>query len=539
LRKPRQHGFDFGPAADHAGARRARRSFRFAVAACLAFTLILWYAERYSSLDLRETQYRMSLTLAPESARPILRNVVRRDREMSETPNAKYVEALAALEEPDQILECYEQAYQLNPTNSFLVINYGSQLYLTGQFQAARERFREASLQPPKNALPRYLEAATLIEAAWRESNGEMPEGLASERLRQALRLIARANESGYPVLFPQPLWHASLPARGQRYADLREAMAKRSMAPLFDLRNRIGALARKAIDQDQAAAWNPWRDELEIMAQHFDGTRKDPKNSPVATQVLFSLLSQKTLSELRIRAAERQGKTPGSLLFERKLLLSNNLAALQGFLDARPAHVEKDLHRLYQPFFLSAGTFLILFFFYGVAFAALRFSHGSRRAWALPHSNLALGTACGGTALLFVLLLVHAVLRLAGGAGGVRMLVVPWGAILGAMILFGLVYPIVCIRREKNNNQAPVDQDSFAAPKGLWRVAAFSLTRRFFGIYIGAFLCALCAWLIVFRFSVGVYPWQFSLLATGMETETLDLLRGIHQNLIAGQGAR
>ena len=133
-----------GTPLDHAGLRRGRRAFRYSVAACVFFGFALWFAEGYLRFDRAETQYRMSLTLHEASARPVLRNVVKRDAEANDPPNAKYVEALAAVEEPDMVLTVYEQAMRLNPRSSFLIINYGCALFLADRPAEARERFREA-----------------------------------------------------------------------------------------------------------------------------------------------------------------------------------------------------------------------------------------------------------------------------------------------------------------------------------------------------------------------------------------------------------
>lgn len=73
----------------------------------------------------------------------------------------------------------------------------------------AREKFREAGVHPPRNALPNYLEAAAL--AAGLKPGADLSESMA---------LVARANNSAAPLLFPVPQWHATLPRAGEYYAN-------------------------------------------------------------------------------------------------------------------------------------------------------------------------------------------------------------------------------------------------------------------------------------------------------------------------------
>src|SRR5690554_2791077 len=143
----------------------------------------------------------MSVTLDEPSARAILRNVVRRDSEQNDRPTPRYLNALAEIEEVDAMAEAYASAYMREPNNAFLVISYGCYLFHEGQYREARERFREAGILPPNNALPRYLEAAALSLSLDDEDD-----------FSEVLTLIVRTNNSGDPILFPEPPWHHTLP---------------------------------------------------------------------------------------------------------------------------------------------------------------------------------------------------------------------------------------------------------------------------------------------------------------------------------------
>jgi len=273
----------FGQRADNAGARRVRRSFRYAVAAWVFFAGTLWYLDGYKRLELRETQYRMALTEEPPSARAVLRNVVRRDKERNAQPNVKYLEALAAVEEADNVLPCYEQAYRLHSEDPWLAINYGCRLFLQAQYKDARERFREAGIHAPKNALPRYLEAAAL---AMQGAAQGAPEAL-EESLRQALGLVERANAAGDPVVFPQPLWHATLPARGYWYARLRRELAQSVCAPLYRLKDLAMRGLPEKTGKTPPEKARAWVDAIAGLGKRLSGSLDGVESPPTPVQCI------------------------------------------------------------------------------------------------------------------------------------------------------------------------------------------------------------------------------------------------------------
>jgi len=58
------------------------------------------------------------------------------------------------------------------------------------------------------------------------------------------------------------------------------------------------------------------------------------------------------------------------------------------------------------------------------------------------------------------------------------------------------------------------------------YRAAYISLLKRYYGLQLGGFICVVCLWSMGYRIVLGIYPWQIELLATGMETQELDLVR-------------
>jgi len=85
----------------------------------------------------------MALSHEDDSQRAILREVVNRDRRDSEVPTARYVAALAYIEEKDIVLERFAEAVELAPDDGDLLIVYGCKLFQMGEFKEARRIFRK------------------------------------------------------------------------------------------------------------------------------------------------------------------------------------------------------------------------------------------------------------------------------------------------------------------------------------------------------------------------------------------------------------
>lgn len=512
----------FGQRADNAGARRVRRSFRYSVAACVLFTGTLWYVDGYKRLELRETQYRMALTEEPQSARAVLRNVVRRDQERNGQPNVKYLEALAAVEEADKVLPCYEQAYHLYSEDPWLAINYGCRLFLQAQYKDARERFREAGIHAPKNALPRYLEAAALAMQGAAQGTPETLE----ESLRQALGLVQRANTAGDPVVFPQPLWHATLPARGYWYARLRRELAQSGCAPLYRLKDLVmRGLAEKA-DKAPAEKEQVWVDAIADMGTNLSGSLEPGESPPTPLQCLAGLQFRLEANQVRQRWAQLRGGEVGLVLAEEGRRLEQAVERLQQFEDGNLEAMSADRALLLNPFLLTGWALLIFGGCYAIAFFLNRLCRADRRSWGLPHPREVYWVAASGLGTLFLVLLAHLPARHAHwDAAWFRGFSGVWIGILAFLALFGLVYSV-------RQNGAP----SPALPT--YRYAAvLSRMRRYFGILLGSFLCLFCVWATCHRLIEGLYPWQVTLLIDGQEKESLRLLREVYENVAMKTG--
>ncbi len=517
----------FGQRADNAGARRVRRSFRYTVAACVLFAGTLWYADGYKRLELRETQYRMALTEEQPSARAVLRNVVRRDKESNAQPNVKYIEALAAVEEVDRVLPCYEEAYRLHAEDPWLAINYGCRLFLQAQYKEARDRFREAGIHAPKNALPRYLEAAALAMQGASQGTPEAQE----ESLRQALGMVERTNAVGDPVLLPPPLWHATLPARGYWYERLRRELAQSACAPLYRMKDlAIRGLSDKADKGDRGRAW---LDAIDRLGIQLSGSLESPEATPTPPQCIAGL--QFRLDVNRIRQAWAQSRTGAvdAALTDEGQRLERALATLQRFEDGNLEAMVADRALLMRPFFLCVGALLLLGSCYTCAFVLTRLWGADRRSWALVHPRAVYWVAGGGLLFLFILLSAHPLARaLHLPVLYFRGFAWLWVGCLAGLTLFGVIYVVRQTRQTCN----PGQKDTLSLPYHF--AAVLSLARRYFGILLGGFLCVYCIWATSHRLVEGLYPWQITLLLDGQESESLRLLRAVY-GMVAGATGR
>jgi len=497
---------------DPAGARRSRRAFRFSVAACLFFAFSMWFSEGYLRFSRLESQYRMALTLPMDSARAILRNVVKRDR--GQTP--KYVEALAFIEESDVILTRYEEAYTLTPNNPYLIINYGCRLFLAGQYKEARERFREAGIQLPKNALPRYLEAAALALSAHEEGD-----------ISEVLALVARTNSGGDPVVFPQPLWHSSLPRAGVCYAKIRRDIADLCCAPLYRFKNMLTGRAHAQIESGRVGDWDAWLERLQGMGMALVGDTKSDPASLGAPQAIAGLQIQHDALELRKRISGMNHGAPDAALIESEVRVNAALNELKAFENKRNQRIESVRGMYTLPLRLIANTFGILLAVYTLALLMGRVMRADRKTWVVPHAHLGKGVLLAGFLLFLIFLGSFSLFQALRSATPLPFAVLRglWYGLLTLLIVFGLGYPVFALQ----GFPAPDVRDGErTAP--IRRAMFFSLSRRYFGILLGGFMCALCLWAMAYRLISGMYPIQLELLVTGLETAELDTIRRVQE---------
>lgn len=516
---------EYGEGGDHAGARRVRRSFRVVVLAIVALTVSLWFAENYLRYDSGETQYRMALTLHDDSARAVLRHVVKRDSEANELPNARYIEALAFIEEEDVVLERYQQAYRLNPNNAGLLMNNGCRLFQMGQFTEARERFREAGvIQPPRNALTRYLEAAALAATSKDDAD-----------LAEAMAIVARANQSGDAVLFPAPLWHGSLPKHSDWYVKRQRDTVDLCLAPLYVFERAVLTHARQDLDAGQIQDWDSWLEKLQGMGERLVGVGVTDRSLLGSAQAVAGIQMQVDALKLRHRISEMNGSSVESGAIAQIAKLESARKVLQDFENGRDEVQARHRAVLEFPFRLIGRAAGLAFLCFALAYMLSRMVHTGRSTWVLPHTALGKGVLLAGM-LAFLILLQAASALQAAGAGGYTSLPLlsslTW-ALLVLLLVFGLLYPAITLppvgavlARVGTATRVDLVRDQARRSR---RSVYVSLMRRYYGICVGSLLVTVCCWILMYRVTHGLYPWELHLSLTGLRGEELAAVLQVH----------
>jgi len=516
---------EFGVGGDQVGQRRLRRSFRYAVAAIVAFAAALYVYDIAARHELRESQYISSLTLPAESARAILRNVVRREQESKGSPTPRYVEALAAIEEDEFALSRYQDALKLNPNDPWLLIKLGCKLFAQSpapddpakHFVEARERFREAAVHPPRNVLPVYLEAAALAGSL-----------AARTDLSEAVVLLARANNSGAPLLMPEPLWHASLPKRGATYADRRRALADRTLAPLYALKQILLTAAESDLQNGQPGDWDAWLEKLEILGAHLLQPPLTEGVTISSNQAMAGIKIQQDAIAYRVRFAELQGHdtTKFSARIEK---LTQAMQALHEFERTRESAIASSRALVLRPLQLSLSGILVVFVAY-VLLSLLGILFGMNRAdLVLQHNRAGIAVLAGG--LLMLAALLAAFLQRGTPGETIELITRTWPAALSALLLFGLAYPwtvlpsarAVLERHFPGDTATPELRRAAARER---RTAYFTLIRRYYGTLLGGMIVVSCVWFLLFRTFHGVYPVQTEILVSGVEAAEYQAVR-------------
>jgi len=520
---------EFGEGGDHIGARRSRRAFRRCVAFCVFFVAVLWVSEWFLRYDHADRLYLSALTKPhADSSRSILRQAVIHDERARERPSTRYLQALAAREEPDKVLETYEKAYILDPGNAPLAIRYGSQLHKRGQSAEAAELFSDASDKAPDNALPRYLHAAVM---PWTSEEGDLS-------LSSSFTHIARTNSGGRNVQFPRPLWFGGLPNDGYWYAHLQRGIVDEACAPLFQFVGLVQARAAADIEEGNQRNWGSWLEHLDAMGGrfvHVDGLAADAEVAPrpgSIAHVYAGLQIQRAASALKNDFSKARGDAADEVEIKRIASIDLAIGEIERFEALRRDQIETERAKFTYPLVMCAWTFTILFVFFFAGLLAVRIVARNKAAGTIPHSTMGRVVLVIGPGLIFVLLTVVAIMQHRPGAeaGWVAAVGYVWWILLGLYVVFGLAYPLLClpsateaVNRRKLGDGSEADMMTKA--KRARRAAYCTLLRRYYGIAIGFNLCFVCLWVVLYRVVYSLYPWQFELLILDPVGLELDLV--------------
>lgn len=542
----RNGGFpEYGGAGDTVGARRARHAFRYSVLACVLSAFALWFAEGYLRYATPERLYRMALLHEDDSARAILRNLVPRADAPPDPRLARYLAALALIEDGTWdrarqgvyeeyavdpfVLERYEQAYTMDKEDPYILIMYGCALFQDGQYTRARDMFRDARrFSSSDDSLPAYLESAA------RAHLGEMSE---------ALNLLRQIN--GNPAMSPaapEPLWHASYPRGGMWYVRARQRVAERVLAPLVALKTLVCSRARESAPAPAGTSpidWDAWLRELSVLGERLVGNAQTPDTRLGILQAKDGLLFQHDALELLSRRGTADTQLRGRLD-----AIEKSDSELRAFEEDRQAAILAHEHVVRRPMRLCLQTLAAVFGAYLLAYLFAKMRHAGRVSWSLPHPRWCYAALAAGATVQFLTLMGFALLMRVSHVPGIPLEVLTWCwyAVTALLLVFGVVYPVLVLpkantvvaTRKASTHEELVLHDVVAAR----RTAYASLLRRYYGMLAGAFLLAFSAWTVAFRIFTGLYPQLHTkLLTTGLHDGEMAVIRQIQTLLQAGPG--
>lgn len=516
---------EYGDSGDLIGARRMRRAFRWGVTLAVAFTVLLWVTEEFWRYPPADRLYRSALTLLPEQGRNLLRQSVKYDAQ-SQIPSSKYYEALAEREEEDLVIAAYENANKLDPQNPDLSIKFGCQLFKLGLTSRAREQFRQAAEGGTHNALAVYLEASVLPLLDPDEPNIDV-----------ALSLVKQANATGDRVSFPRPMWFPALPREGYQYAQLRRQMVRLCGAPIEKFAELVLESSEKSLLKTKSADSLPGLELLQTMGRRIAAGAADPAMSPVdlaggAPQVYLGLRTMSLAIEQQKRVAQLTSGAPDINAVSLGAKIGPSLQAIEDFERKLQETAQAEREKYGFPWILFETTLTITLVCFVTAYCAGKILRVQGPAHSVRHSTLARtmwGIYFGSQAGL--LMLVTVLQRTSHGAmPGQTLLAALWHTLLVVSLLVSIAAPALslCSPVEVLQRLSPDQRGEIGQIRKRYRMAYVSLVKRYLGVQLGLTLCVLCIWIITYRIFVATYPWMWSLLVTGMETEEIDLIRNI-----------
>lgn len=500
---------EYGESGDLAGARRSRRAFRLCVISCLLLTAMMWFTEQFLRYDRAEQLYLSALTLHKDSARVMLQAAIKVDAETRDRGTPKYTQALAVRSEEDVILSVYESAYKLDPTNALFSIRYGGRLYLMGYPEEAGERFREATGLPGENALPMYLEAASLAQASKNNAS-----------LRNSMVIVARTNNRGDPILLPRPLWFPGYTQDGYWYANLSREIVSETCAPLIHFTDQVTEEVEKQIMRGRLNDARSWLEQIRIMGDRLV-RHTEPKGTLQAMAGIHVQLDAIDLLEgIGLNEEDSEEKTQ---LIENRVRLNQALGLIKDFETTREERIAQDIAEFRHPLTLVRFGALVVFGVYIVTLIIHKIIGLKKTSWTVPHTALGRGLLIGGGVVIFVILHVANMLQTIPGPQPEYILgtTYAWWTTLATLIFFGLIYPALSLKGagEVGRKVGRIEEirDTVRLARRAYRRVYVSLVVRYYGILSGSFIIASCGWCLTYRIGRGLYPWQIKLLASGL----------------------
>lgn len=507
------------PRCDATRMGRSQRTYRITVVLAVFLTMALKISGIFLHENQSELQYSMALSLRKKPALHMLRAAVQNDKEKSGTVNPIYLEALAEVEPPRNMLSLYEEARQLNPKSESLLIKYGCELYAQEQYEEARERFREAGINPPRNTLPRYLESAALATAQMEQ-----------ESLRNALALLARANSSSDPLLVVEPLWSENVSRRAKGYLERQYELTDRIFGTIHNSASRFCAYVDEETVQENAAQMDEYLEKLEAMSVRLLGVQSGDSR-PAIPQLDHALQIQLEVVQLRKQFSE-QFQLPAQEGREARITeLKALLADLERFQEAGKSLAKKYNNRNMSSTFLVMGIWLYFWCFWAVMWSLHTMGKDRKKELPmLPIPSKAKALLFAAFSLLFLLLMVLPALYTTNRDffwEPREEQLTPVISIL-FILVFGLYFPFTSLRSYIREAK----QQGITAPWVTGKLKQFQiftcLSRRYNGLLLGNLIICACVAYIAHHIVYGVGPFQSYLLPSGLAMDINSVIDSI-----------
>ncbi|GEM_PF-1643204 len=503
---------------------RRKKSFRYLIFSVVILTFCLWFSDRYLRFDLDETKYRIALTLENESARPIMRNI---SKKVFSNPNLlddsrylQYLEFLALIEEDDAVIKTYQDIYNISNTNTSFPINYITKLYFLREYNHARELIKEVQNLSPNNSLLGYLESAMVIN----------PDTKDAKIFTEGISIIAKENRSGNHIIFPETLWHPTLPKYTYAYYLQKYNILNHCLAPLYELNSNILKRAELSFNESSFQNIQIGLEELFLMATKIGmAINIDDfySNLPIC---ITSLKLQKDILILY----NRSSKTLNSPILEkgiRKLnKISNLLEKSEHLEEKRKKEFEEGRELRIKIIMLLLFGFIELFIIYLLGKLLYYYSYKSQSNPVLSNLSSSIYLFCIVWTLVIFIFLFYSVFLSKTSFNNFYRVISLW-CLLIIFPFFAGIYSILHKNFLTNIhlNEEYVDEklskiENTKNHKFINSVSYF--IEKFSGLLLGYYTIIICVLFLSFRIIYLSYPFQLNLIWDQTRFEEFNLIK-------------
>ncbi len=503
---------------------RRKKSFRYLITSIIILTLCLWFSDRYLRFDLDETKYRVALTLENESARPIMRNI---SKKIFSQPNLlddsrylQYLEFLASIEENDAVIKLYQDIYNLDNINSSFLINYACKLYFLGDYGNAQKLLREAQTLPSNNSLLGYLESAMIIN----------PSVVEEETFATGLSIIAKENRSKYPIIFPEPFWHPTLPKNTYSYYLRKTDRLNHCLAPLYKVSADILDKIEMDLKDNKVQNKQVWLEEIFLMGKKIGTSIELSDYYPTLAISIFSLKIQQKVLNLY----SEYSNTIKSDILEKGLKKLNQITQLldklQKLEEQRKLEFEYSRNNRIKILWLIFSGFieLLLLFFIGKLISYLLKK--------LKYSTVYQNQTLTKSILFIVSIWVIAIFLLTFYCSYSDSLPLRNNNLISYLWYFLIILPFIIdlalILLKSQDKKVSLDYEDSRYEKGDLNtnpsktICFISFMKQISGILLGMYTIIICIWFILFRILYLSYPYQLNLIQDKLGWEELNLIK-------------